>query len=88
VGGAINITTKQPTNDFFAEASAQYSSFTTVDAHGILNLPLIDHLLAVRVVAREEKSDGNINNVNAIGGGNNSKYTYGKVIVRYTPPSA
>ena len=85
VGGAINITTKQPTNDFFAEASAQYSSFTTVDAHGILNLPLIDHLLAVRVVAREEKSDGNINNVNAIGGGNNSKYTYGKVIVRYTP---
>ena len=85
VGGAINITTKQPTNDFFAEASAQYSSFTTVDAHGILNLPLIDHVLAVRLVAQEEKSDGNINNVNPIGGGNNSKYTYGKVIVRYTP---
>jgi iron complex outermembrane receptor protein len=85
VGGAINITTKQPTNDFFAEASAQYSSFTTVDAHGILNLPLIDHTLAVRLVAREEKSDGNINNVNPIGGGNNSKYTYSKVIVRYTP---
>jgi iron complex outermembrane receptor protein len=85
VGGAINITTKQPTNDFFAEASAQYSSFTTVDAHGILNLPLIDHVLAVRLVAREEKGDGNIDNVNPIGGGNNSKYTYGKVIVRYTP---
>lgn len=85
VGGAINITTKQPTNDFFAEASAQYSSFTTFDVHGILNLPLIDHTLAVRLVAREEKSDGNINNVNAIGGGNGSKYTYGKVIVRYTP---
>jgi iron complex outermembrane recepter protein len=85
VGGAINITTKQPTNDFFAEASAQYSSFNTVDAHGIINLPLIDHLLAVRVVARSETSDGNINNVNPIGGGNNSKYTYGKAIVRFTP---
>jgi iron complex outermembrane receptor protein len=85
VGGAINITTKQPTNDFMAEASAQYSSFNTVDAHAILNLPLIDRLLAVRLVARDETSDGNINNVNAIGGGNNSKYTYGKVIVRYTP---
>ena len=85
VGGAINITTKQPTNDYFAEASAQYSSFNTVDAHAILNLPLIDHLLAVRFVAQEETSDGNIKNVNPIGGGNDSKYTYGKVIVRFTP---
>jgi iron complex outermembrane recepter protein len=85
VGGAINITTKQPTNDVFAEASAQYSSFNTIDAHGIINFPLIDHVLAVRLVARDETSDGNINNVNPIGGGNNSKYTYGKAIVRFTP---
>jgi iron complex outermembrane receptor protein len=50
-----------------------------------LNLPLIDNLLAVRIVGRDETSDGNIKNVNPIGGGNNSKYTYGKVIVRFTP---
>ncbi len=85
VGGAINITTKQPTNEFFAEASAQYSSFNTVDSHIILNLPLIDNILAVRIVGRDETSDGNIKNINAIGGGNDSKYTYGKIIVRYTP---
>jgi iron complex outermembrane receptor protein len=85
VGGAINITTKQPTNEFFAEAGAQYSSFNTVDSHVILNLPLIDNVLAVRVVGRDETSDGNIKNINPIGGGNNSKYTYGKIIVRYTP---
>jgi iron complex outermembrane receptor protein len=85
VGGAINITTKQPGNDFFAEASGQYSSFNTVDAHGIVNLPLIDDTLAVRVVARSETSDGNIKNINPIGGGNNSTYDYGKIIVRYTP---
>jgi iron complex outermembrane recepter protein len=85
VGGAINITTKQPTNDFFAEASAQYSSFNTVDAHAILNLPIIDNVLAVRIVGRDETSDGNIKNINLIGGGNDSKYTYGKIIVRYTP---
>ncbi len=85
VGGAINITTKQPTNDFFAEASAQYSSFNTVDSHVILNLPLIDNVLAVRIVGRDETSDGNIKNINPIGGGNNSKYTYGKIIVRFTP---
>lgn len=85
VGGAINITTKQPSNEFLAEAGVQYSSFNTVDAHGIVNLPLIDNVLAVRLVGRDETSDGNINNVNAIGGGNNNKYTYGKLIVRYTP---
>lgn len=85
VGGAINITTKQPTNDFYAEASAQYSSFNTVDSHVILNLPIIDNVLAVRLVGRDQTSDGNIKNINLIGGGNNSKYTYGKVIVRYTP---
>lgn len=88
VGGAINITTKQPTNDFFAEASSQYSSFNTIDTHAILNLPLIDNLLAVRIVGRDETSDGNIKNINPIGGGNNSKYTYGKVIVRFTPNEA
>ena len=87
VGGAVNITTKQPNNDYFAEASAQYSSFNTVDAHAILNIPLIDNTLAVRLVGRSDTSDGNIKNINAIGGGNNSKYEYGKVIIRYTPTS-
>jgi iron complex outermembrane recepter protein len=85
VGGAINITTKQPTNDFFAEASSQYSSFNTVDSHIILNLPIIDNVLAVRIVGRDETSDGNIKNINQIGGGNDSKYRYGKIIVRFTP---
>jgi iron complex outermembrane recepter protein len=85
VGGAINITTKQPTNDWFAEAGVQYSSFNTVDSHIILNLPIIDNVLAVRIVGRDETSDGNIKNINPIGGGNNSKYTYGKIIVRFTP---
>ncbi len=87
VGGAINITTKQPTNQFYAEASSQYSSFNTVDSHAILNLPLIDNILAIRLVGRDETSDGNIHNINPIGGGNDSKYTYGKAIIRYTPTS-
>jgi iron complex outermembrane receptor protein len=85
VGGAINITTKQPTNDFFGEAGVQYSSFNTVDSHVILNLPIIDNVLAVRIVGRDETTDGNIKNINPIGGGNDGKYTYGKMIVRYTP---
>src|SRR5258708_9135493 len=85
VGGAINITTKQPTNDFFAEASAQYSSFNTLDSHVILNLPPTDNVLAVRIVGRDETSDGNIKNINLIGGGNDSKNTHRQNIVPSTP---
>ena len=85
VGGAVNITTKQPTNDFYGETGLQYSSFNTLDAHVILNLPIIDERLAVRLVGRYETSDGNIKNINPIGGGNDDKYTYGKAIIRFTP---
>jgi iron complex outermembrane receptor protein len=85
VGGAVNITTKQPTNDFFAEGSSQYSSFNTIDSHVIVNVPLIDNVLALRIAAQDETSDGNIKNINPIGGGNDSKYQYAKMIVRFTP---
>ncbi|MDA5193457.1 TonB-dependent receptor [Govanella unica] len=85
IGGAINITTKQPTNEVFAQGSVGYSSFNTWDLQAIGNLPVIEDKLAVRVVGRYEHSDGNIKNINPIGGGNDSTYKYGKAIVRITP---
>jgi len=85
VGGAINIVTKQPTNDWYLEGSSQYSSFNTVDSHVVLNAPLVNDLAALRVVGRYERSDGNIRNINPIGGGNDNKYDYGKAQLRLTP---
>jgi iron complex outermembrane receptor protein len=85
VGGAINIVTRQPTNDWYLEGSAQYSSFNTVDSHVVLNAPLINDFAALRVVGRYERSDGNITNINPIGGGNDNKYNYGKAQLRLTP---
>ena len=86
VGGAINITTKQPTTERLeAEATINYSSFNTIDVNGILNVPLITDKLALRVVGRYSHSDGNIKNINPIGGGNDSTYRYGKAILRFTP---
>lgn len=85
VGGAINIVTRQPTNDWFLEGSSQYSSFNTLDSHVILNAPLVDDVLALRVVGRYERSDGNIKNINPIGGGNDNTYEYGKAQLRFTP---
>ncbi|WP_029548698.1 TonB-dependent receptor [Rhizorhabdus wittichii] len=86
VGGAINITTKQAnTEEFEGEASIGYSSFDTLDIHGVVNVPLARDKVALRVVGRLEKSDGNIKNINPIGGGNDSNYKYGKAILRLTP---
>ena len=85
VGGAINIVTRQPTNDWYLEGSAQYSSFNTVDSHVVLNAPLINDFAALRIVGRYERSDGNITNINPIGGGNDNKYNYGKAQLRLTP---
>jgi len=74
VGGAINITTKQPTNEFFAEASAQYSSFNTVDSHIHLE-PARHRTMCWRSASSDamQPATGNIKNINLIGGGNNSK---------------
>jgi len=85
VGGAINIVTRQPTHDWFFEGSSQYSSFNTVDSHVIANIPVVSDVLAVRVVGRYERSDGNIKNINPIGGGNDNTYEYGKAQIRFTP---
>lgn len=85
VGGAINIVTRQPTNDWFLEGSSQYSSFNTLDSHIIMNAPVVNDVLALRVVGRYERSDGNIKNINPIGGGNDNTYEYGKAQLRFTP---
>lgn len=85
VGGAINVVTRKPVNEFEGNAEIGYSSFDTKRAQGVLNVPVIDGLLAVRASGQYEKSDGYIHNVNPIGGGNDSKYYTGRIEARLTP---
>lgn len=86
IGGAINITTNQAdTRQFEGEASVGYSSFNTIDVDAVLNAPIVLDKVALRVVGRYAHSDGNIKNINAIGGGNDSDYYYGKAMLRVTP---
>jgi iron complex outermembrane receptor protein len=85
MGGGINVTSKKPTNEFEGSAMLDYSSFNTIDAEGIVNVPLIADTLAMRFNLKSVTSDGNIRNINATGGGNDSDYQYVKGSVRYTP---
>lgn len=85
LGGGISITSKKPTNDFEGSAMLDYSRYDTLDAEAILNLPLIEDTLAIRFNGKSVQSDGNIVNINPIGGGNDSDYNYIKSSLRYTP---
>lgn len=87
VGGAINISTRKPTQEFEGEVRLGYSSFDTKRGSLVLNLPIAKDLLAVRVAGQIESSDGNIRNINAIGGGNSTNYKTGRIIARLTPAS-
>jgi len=85
VGGAINMTTKKPTNEWYLETGAEYSRFDSFDIHGVANIPVVEDTLAVRVAAKHDESDGNIKNINEIGGGNGFDYDYLRGTVRFTP---
>lgn len=85
LGGGISITSKKPTNDFHGSVMVDYSRFDTLDAEGVVNLPLVDDKLALRVNLKRVESDGNISNINPTGGGNDSLYKYVKPSLRYTP---
>jgi iron complex outermembrane receptor protein len=85
IGGAINVITKKPVDHFEGEVEGSYSSFNTRHIEGVLNVPIIKDLLAVRASGSYEKSDGNIKNINPIGGGNNHEYYSGRIEARLTP---
>jgi iron complex outermembrane receptor protein len=85
VGGALNITTKKPENEFFSEVTADVSRYDTYELGGTVNVPLITDKLAIRANVKYQESDGYIKNINPIGGGNDSEYKYGRLSLRYTP---
>jgi iron complex outermembrane receptor protein len=58
-GGAVVVRTKAPLlNETTFEAQAQAGSYNAFSGQGALNLPIIDNMLALRIVASEEREDG------------------------------
>jgi len=73
VGGAINITTKKPDEEFYFEGSFNAGSFNTFGGEAIVNIPITERFMTRAVVAYEE-SDTPITNVNPLG--NDPFYEY------------
>lgn len=57
-GGAINITTKRPTQSFSADASLEYATFNAVTAEAAVGGPIIADKLAFRAAGQWVKDDG------------------------------
>ena len=85
IGGAVNVITKKPVDRFEGEVELGYSSFDTKRAMGVLNVPVVPGLLAIRASGQYEKTDGNIKNINPIGGGNEGEFWTGRIQARLTP---
>lgn len=58
IGGAISIITKKPGNDFEGKVGLDLGTFGTKKASGVVNIPLKQDELALRIFGSMTKSDG------------------------------
>jgi iron complex outermembrane receptor protein len=65
IGGAINITTKQPTNEFQASLQASYGTANDLRLNASISGPIIADKLLFRVAGSFRDFDGDIPNINA-----------------------
>ncbi len=85
MGGALNITTKKPTENLYAEASGHYGRFNTWGVEGIVNVPVTENFF-LRGVAAYEESDGLIKNINPNGAPNSGyEHNYFRLSARVLP---
>lgn len=84
LGGAINVTTKKPNENFYVEGTLKAESFSTHGAQVIANLPASDTLM-FRVVADYEESETAVENINPNGNDNDTEYSYLRTAVRWLP---
>ncbi|MFT3905810.1 MAG: TonB-dependent receptor [Steroidobacteraceae bacterium] len=62
-GGVVNIVLADPKQDFEARGRVQVGNYSARETEAMLNLPLLDDVLAVRLTASNSKRDGYIRGV-------------------------
>lgn len=58
IGGALNYVSKNPTFDWTGQLRTQLGEFNTREIYGVVSGPIIDDVLAIRLVAVKRKRDG------------------------------
>jgi len=84
-GGAINIQTIKPNQEFYGQVDLGYGRYSTYEISGVLNLPISD-TLALRTVFNNEKSDGFVDNTfEGTGGSSSYELNGARTKLRWTP---
>jgi len=83
-GGAINIQTIKPNQEFYGQVDLGYGNFGTYEVSGVLNLPISD-TLALRTVLNNEKSNGLVKNTHPTGGSSDYTLNHARTKLRWTP---
>lgn len=84
-GGAINITTKRPTQTYTADASLEYATFNAVTAEAAVGGPIIADKLAFRAAGQWVKDDGYTYNRTTGNNVNAADHWAGRLSLLYTP---
>jgi len=58
VGGAVNITTNGPSWDFEGNIQAEYGNYDSLKVKGMVNIPIVDEKLAIRIAGSISNRDG------------------------------
>lgn len=77
IGGVINIKRTRPTGEWGGKFQASYGSYDTWTASGVVNLPIIDGVLAAKAFYYHSQTDGFYYNATAgqrVGGTNNENF--------------
>ncbi len=74
IGGAINIVTKQPTNDFEGLVRGSYASGNDFRGAVVLSGPIVQDKLLFRVTGMMRDYDGQIKDQTAVRGGRNADF--------------
>ncbi len=84
-GGAINVTTKKPSNSPEADLAIDYGRFNAFKAQGGFGGPIVDGVLAFRVSGLYDKSDGYTLNRLTGNKGNDADRYAARAALRFTP---
>lgn len=63
IGGAVRLISKKPQNFFEASVEGTYGSYDRIDLRGMINIPLVDEQLALRVSFASKEREGYVNRV-------------------------
>jgi iron complex outermembrane receptor protein len=86
-GGAINITTKRPTQSYSAEAALEYATYNAVNAQLGVGGPIVADKLAFRAAGQFVKDDGYVYNRTTGDDLNATRYGAARLSLLFTPTS-